>query len=368
MLSRRAPAATAAWRCSGLWSSRPGRRHFAAAEPAAASSETLDKQHVRRMYDELRAKFGYIGAVNHKQIGSRDLFRILRDSRNPSDFLHGMQTMNVFYNFGVKLRHRETASRLLAAAMVSKVESEAVELVKLYNTWLQDPPDKALVYAVMGHYLDAGEPMVVRELAEAVRQDWQMPVEPPLYILAIEAMLQLPEKPLEEALLLHADAHQMGVRLPAPLHGRLLVQALRTFEESGGAAEGAEDEALAPLLGALRAADGLARDGHLNGGGSAASLCALSWLFWHLARLPEASRLAVLAQGAPRGALSVAEGKWTVALEAALDSFGCHWGFSAALPAGFFRALEAAVGEDPEAGRLVPLAKARLGCFYPTKR
>merc|ERR1719203_1513898 len=127
---------------------------MAAAAPEAAAFE--DKQHVRRLYDHLRAQFGYVGAVDHKEVDARALFRILRDARTPSDFLLGMQTANLFYNFGVKLRHCEIASRLLAAAMVCKMESEAVELVKLYGTWLQHPPDTALVYAVMGHFLDAG--------------------------------------------------------------------------------------------------------------------------------------------------------------------------------------------------------------------
>lgn len=341
----------------------------AVAEASVEGGATLDKQHVRRLYDELRAKFGYIGAVNHKEVGARDIFRILRDARSESDFLAGMQMMNVYYNFGVKLRHREIASRLLAAAMRCKVEAEAVELVKLYGTWLRDPPDKALVYAVMGHFLDAGEPMVVRELAQAMREDWRMPVEAPLYTLAIEAMLQLPERPLQEALLLYVDAQQVGVRLPAPLHARLLDEALRTFEattadsveEGDSAAEG--EEAFEALRGALRAADGLARDGHLRGGGSAASFCSLAWFFWHLARLPDAARLSLLADAEPYGATAVLEGKWVRALEAALDNFGCHWGFSAQLPAGLFRALEAS--KDSEAKRHEASARQRLGRFYP---
>lgn len=359
-LSRTAGAAAAS-RSAGA------RRRLAAAAVADVGDDgptARDPKHVRRLYDALRAKFGYIGAVDHKKVGAPDLFQLLRDSRTSSDFFLGMQAMNVYYNFGVKLRHHEIASRFLAAAMVCKVETEAVELIKLYGTWLQHPPDTSLVYAVMGHYLDAGEHMVVREIAQAVRQDWRIPVEPPLYSLAIEAMLQLPERPLDEALLLHADARQVGVRLPAPLHVRLLDFGLTAFNATSlEGLEGAEaEEALAPLRGALRAADGLTLDGHLRGGANAATLCSLSWLLWHLERLPEAHREAVKVSSEERGALA-AFSTWQQALRSALDNFGCHWGFSGKLPEGFFSALEAS--EDPEVAELLAVARKRFGRFYP---
>merc|ERR1719263_2315021 len=99
--------------------------------------------------------------------------------------------MNMFYNYGVKLKHRELATRLLAAAMRCKQESEAAELIKLYSTWLEHPPETTLIYSVMGHFLDVGQPLVVRDLVKAVREDWRIPLEPPLYILGIQAMLHL---------------------------------------------------------------------------------------------------------------------------------------------------------------------------------
>merc|ERR1719469_991697 len=111
---------------------------------------------------------------------------------------------------------------------------------------------------------------------------------------------------------------------------------LQTFELGIVSGE-AQGEALEPLRGALRSADGLARDGHLHGGGSAASFCSLAWLFWHLSRLPEASRRALLADAEPHGATIVVDGSWAKAMRIALDNFGCHWGFSARLPAGVFR-------------------------------
>mmetsp|Transcript_16744 Transcript_16744/g.58449 ORF Transcript_16744/g.58449 Transcript_16744/m.58449 type:complete len:395 (-) Transcript_16744:46-1230(-) len=346
----------------------------------------------QRLFDELKMKFGYMGTVDHSKVGTPDLFRILKVARNAGDFNWALQAMNLFYNFGVKLKHREIASRLVAAAMVCKVESEAAEIVKLYGTWLERPPDIALVYGVMGHYLDAGELLVVRELAQAVREDWRMPVEPPLYALSIEAMLRLTENAVPEALQLHQDARAVGVRLPAALHTRLLDAALATVQDevagdtqaadegaegAGEEGEGAEssagededvgasisDAVLQHLKASLEVADGLLRDGHLLGGGSAASLCSTAWLFWHLAALPEAARAELLDGADPACVVAFMNRDWSRVLRAAIEDFGCHWGFSGQLPRGFFQALEAS--SDPKVAELVSLSRQRFGRFYP---
>mmetsp|Transcript_68772 Transcript_68772/g.174757 ORF Transcript_68772/g.174757 Transcript_68772/m.174757 type:complete len:376 (+) Transcript_68772:50-1177(+) len=327
----------------------------------------------QRLFDELKMKFGYMGTIDHSKVGTPDLFRILKVARNAGDFNWALQAMNLFYNFGVKLKHREIASRLVAAAMVCKVESEAAEIVKLYGTWLERPPDIALVYGVMGHYLDAGELLVVRELAQAVREDWRMPVEPPLYALSIEAMLRLTENAVPEALQLHQDARAVGVRLPAALHTRLLDAALATVQDEVAGAvqaadEGAEgasisDAALQHLKASLEVADGLLRDGHLLGGGNAASLCSAAWLFWHLAALPEVARAELLEGADPAGVVAFMNRDWSRVLRAATEDFGCHWGFSGQLPRGFFQALEAS--SDPKVAELVSLSRQRFGRFYP---
>jgi len=279
------------------------------------------------LYEELRQKFGYMGVVNQKEVGILDLYQIMRGVANKRDFELAMQTLNLFYNFGVKLKHRELTTRLLAAAMVAKQESEAVELIKLYGTWLEFPPDSSAVYAVMSHFLDKGEPLVVRELAKAVREDWRIVPEAPLYSLSIEAMLQLPadQDPLAEALLLMEDAAQMGVRLPCPLHLRLLDECLKSLEalaeaetdaEKDPEAEQVPDAALDLLRSGLKVADGLAGDGYLRGGANAATLCSVAWLFRHLSVLPEATRSSLLAGGDVWGAASLG-GDWSKILESA---------------------------------------------------
>ena len=134
------------------------------------------------LYEELKLKFGYMGVVNHKEVGVWDLFAILRGVRNKGDLGFALQTMNVFYNFGVKLKHREISTRLLAATMLAREESEAIELIKLYGSWLEHPPDSAVVYAVMSKFLDEKKPMEVRELAKLVREDWRFRLEAPLWL------------------------------------------------------------------------------------------------------------------------------------------------------------------------------------------
>ena len=111
----------------------------------AADGEELKRPHV--LYEDLKLKFGYMGVVNHKEVGVWDLFAVLRGVRNKGDLGFGLATMNLFYNFGVKLKHREISTRLLAATMLAREESEAIELIKLYGTWLEHPPDSAVVYA-----------------------------------------------------------------------------------------------------------------------------------------------------------------------------------------------------------------------------
>jgi len=289
-------------------------------------------------------------------------------------------------------------SRLMAAAMACQVQQEAVELIKLYGTWLEHPPDTALVYAVMGHFLDAGEPYVVRDIAKAVREDWRMPLEAPLYILAIEAMLSLPEGPLEEARKLHADAAVMRVALPAHTHIRLLDACLEAFqaacgqvgkngvEDTSEAAEGTSEEcpqapqdsaanvsaahdypptenALQHLSAALAVADRLADDGHLRHGANAATLCSVSWLLLHITSLPEKTRTSLTSGIDDFGIAMLMQTGWAGVLQSAVDNFGCHWGFSAKLPRGFFCMLEAT--SDPEAVRLVRAAQDGFGRFYP---
>mmetsp|Transcript_27370 Transcript_27370/g.63163 ORF Transcript_27370/g.63163 Transcript_27370/m.63163 type:complete len:428 (-) Transcript_27370:82-1365(-) len=360
------------------------------------------------MLEDLKRKIGRMGVISLKEVNVRELFKLLRLCRKPFHFRGCLQMMNLFYNFGVPLGHRETSTRLLAAAMRSRAEDEAVEIVKLHGTFLEEPPAIRLVYALMEHFLDAGKPMVVRELAQAVRENPKWQVQPTLYALTIEAMLQVPERPLEEAACVYRDAHDFNVMLPHGVHTLLLNAALAAFETSlaetagidadsmpaeevseevvtedgeavSDAAKGSEAEqvsteedvqqmmpaaALVPLKVALEAARGLARDGHLLRTPRASSLCSMAWLNWHVSSLDAATKLSLelepLVEDSPR--IMICD-DWQQPLMQAMENFGSEWGFSIHLPRGLFKALEAS--SDTKAVEMVKLAKACFGHFYP---
>eukprot|EP00435_Cladocopium_sp_Y103_P024133 s1601_g5.t3 len=346
------------------------------------------------LYEELKLKFGYMGVVNHKEVGVWDLFAILRGVRNKGDLGFALQTMNLFYNFGVKLKHREISTRLLAATMLAREESEAIELIKLYGSWLEHPPDSAVVYAVMSKFLDEKKPMEVRELAKLVREDWRFRLQAPLYSLAIQAMLQLPkeQEPLRAAMILREDAIQMGVGLPVKVQLQLLDESLKAvnLESSGGSevqidapsedataedandataedvpeerSEASAERSFSHLKDAVDLADALAQDGHVRGGASAATLCSLSWLFWHLSAISAELRQEVLSD-CHAWSISCSDWTWSNTLEAACANFHSQQGFSSQLPRGLFQLLEAS--EDPEAQRLVERCRRCFGRFYP---
>eukprot|EP00913_Durusdinium_trenchii_P025466 g23905.t1 len=110
---------------------------------------------------------------------------------------------------------------------------------------------------------------------------------------------------LPAALLLHQDAVKMGVRLEPKVHLQLLDACLLAYERSSGSrssssaessssdAAGAtalgdeKSEALPHLLHAVAIADALRGDGHGAAGSSAAVLCSLAWLRYHVVQLPE---------------------------------------------------------------------------------
>ncbi|CAJ1444457.1 unnamed protein product [Effrenium voratum] len=324
----------------------PGRLRSSLAFASAPGRDTP-----RILFEDLKQKFGHIGAVNQKQVGVWNLFEILRVVRSKKDVGYALQAMNLFYNFGVKLKHRQLSSRLLAATMIAKHESEAVELVKLYGTWLDTPPDSALVYAVMSKCLDDNKPMVVRELAKLMREDWRFQLEAPLYSLAVQGMLQLPKEqdPMGEAFALLQDAAMMGVRLQPKVHLQLLDECLQAHTIQATSESDEPDEEAVHLDRALKVADGLARDGHVTAGSSAA-LCSISWLLWHLSAMPSDARHALL-EGCDSLKAATSGCKWVAVLELACASFASKSGFAPQLPGGLFRSLEAS--DDIEAQRMV---------------
>lgn len=114
------------------------------------------------------------------------------------------------------------------------------------------------------------------------------------------------------------------------------------------------------LKNAVMLAEGLVEDGHVRAGASAATLCSMSWLFWHLSALSDELRKEML-DGLDE--ISSSGLSWSTTLEAACATFHSQVGFSPQLPRGFFRNLE--TSEDLEAQRMVKLCTQSFGRFYP---
>ena len=114
------------------------------------------------------------------------------------------------------------------------------------------------------------------------------------------------------------------------------------------------------LKNAVMLAEGLVEDGHVRAGASAATLCSMSWLFWHLSALSDELRKEML-----DGCLDeISSGlSWSTTLEAACATFHSQVGFSPQLPRGLFQNLE--TSEDLEAQRMVKLCTQSFGRFYP---
>ena len=190
-----------------------------------------------------------------------------------------------------------------------------------------------------------------------MREDWRFQLEPALYSLAIRAALQ--QETLDDALKLRWDAQGLSVRLEPKLQLQLLdacLLAAQVDESEAPADEVSRAEVnetyLAHLRNASLLATGLAQEGYVRAGASAASLCSVSWLLWHLSRLPEGTFEETWSGF-----------QWSAMLEAACESFNTQVGHSAQLPKGLFELLEAS--DDAEAKRLIKLSRSCFGRFYP---
>eukprot|EP00434_Breviolum_minutum_P017708 symbB.v1.2.015633.t1/scaffold1142.1/size245703/2 len=210
-------------------------------------------------------------------------------------------------------------------------------------------------------------------------------------------MLQLPpeEEPLEAALILREDAARMGVSLPVKVQVLLLDESLKAFNletvveevdvseppaeaaeaedaEAPEASEAASEASEAPeastvpsrhLKNGVMLAEALVEDGHVRAGASAATLCSMSWLFWHLETALSDELRKEMLDGRLDEISSSGFFRWSTTLEAACATFHSQVGFSPQLPRGFFRNLE--TSEDLEAQRMVKLCTQSFGRFYP---
>uniref|UniRef100_A0A0G4FJ84 Pentacotripeptide-repeat region of PRORP domain-containing protein n=1 Tax=Chromera velia CCMP2878 TaxID=1169474 RepID=A0A0G4FJ84_9ALVE len=181
---------------------------------------------------------------NRHRLDELELFKVWRQCSGEHGWKAALFAMNQCYNNGKHFRHYETPTRLLALAVENEEWDEAVELVKYFPTWLQFPPDTKLIYTLMRHFLETGKFRKVRELTGAVRESWQIPLEPPLYGIVIKAMVAAGGiEGIEEALMLFRDAQTMQVPLQPVTYTLLLEKCLEGFEVARRGEHPEEDEA-----------------------------------------------------------------------------------------------------------------------------
>ena len=192
----------------------------------------------REFVNVKEGEFSKLGLYRKKQTNEATLYRLfqLAQSGNKQDYAACVFAINHFYNFGVKIEHRDFTNRWLATAVETGRIDEAVQIVKLWNTWLPCPPRIELVEILIGMVNIAQS----RDLLASVRQNWQMPLSGRAYniVIAKELSTSDPAAPFE-AFIVWKDAQQMNVSLSVviqeSLQDRLLKAELASEADEVGA-------------------------------------------------------------------------------------------------------------------------------------
>lgn len=184
-------------------------------------------------------QFSKLGLYRKKTTNVRSLMKLfqLAQPGNKNDYAACMYCVNHFYNFGIEFDHHEFASRWLALAVETSRVDEAVEIVKTYNTWLASQPRVELINILMGMV----KVEQARDLLKAVRENWQIPLNPTSYHIVISRLLS--ENSVDDAFAIWKDAVHMDVALATSINNDLRAKL---------SAAGKEEEAAHVALVSLR--------------------------------------------------------------------------------------------------------------------
>ena len=203
-------------------SSTLGRRAFSTILPTGEKVERELSPLEREFVNIKEAEFSKLGLYKKAKTNEATLYRLfqLAQPRNKLDYAACVYAMNHFYNFGIEIDHYDFTNRWLATAIETGRVDEAVQIVKLWNTWLPMPPKIGLVELLIGMV----KIQQSRELLKAVRENWQMPMSPTAYTIVISKELASSEndpEAVKEAFAVWEDALMMDVALPSRLHAML---------------------------------------------------------------------------------------------------------------------------------------------------
>ncbi|PFH32036.1 hypothetical protein BESB_019770 [Besnoitia besnoiti] len=161
------------------------------------------------------------------------LFAACRLASTRGDFQWCLQGLNILTNFGRLRPDWELSNRLFALALHCQRRDQAEELLHMFPHFLSSPPSSSLLFALIDEAFAAGRPQDVRRIVCAMREQWQIPIRPSVYVAAIRAMLLLPipqDQALREARVIAEDAAAMGVSLPPVAYQMLTERALALIE------------------------------------------------------------------------------------------------------------------------------------------
>ena len=175
----------------------------------------------REIVNVKEAQFSKFGLFKKNVTNEATLYKLFQmiQPGNKSDYAACVYAINHFYNFGVEISHFDFTNRWLAVAVETGRLDEAVNIVKLWHTWLPCPPRIELVESLIGMVKVEQS----RELLKAIRENWQIPLSPRAYTIVISKLVrQGDETSIKDAINIWKDAVEMEVILPYEL-GEMLI-------------------------------------------------------------------------------------------------------------------------------------------------
>ena len=195
-----------------------------------STGEKVDREMTpleREIVNVKEAQFSKLGLFKKNVTNESTIYKLFQMAQpgNKSDYAACVYALNHFYNFGVDLSHHDLTNRWLATAVETGRVDEAVAIVKLWHTWLPCPPRIELVESLIG----VVKPAQSRELLQAIRENWQIPLSARAYTIVIAKQISIgDDKSLSDAVQIWDDAVMMDVALPAEL-GHALISKLEQY-------------------------------------------------------------------------------------------------------------------------------------------
>lgn len=198
------------------------RRRFSTILPSGEKVERELSPVEREFVNLKQTHFSRLGLYRKENTNEATLYKLFQmaQPQNKLDYSACVFAMNHFYNFGVGLEQYDITNRWLALAIEAGRINEAVQIIKLWNTWLRSPPSIELVEIVIQMVrLEQS-----RDMLKTIRECWQLPLSPQAYTCVISKELALSAsdaRSIIEAYSVWKDAMLMDVILSSSIHSSL---------------------------------------------------------------------------------------------------------------------------------------------------